>query len=61
LVFSSRKFVFTAIFILGLLISYNISNGNNHAIQNIFGGGSNTEAGIEYAFSPLLNITAGSK
>jgi hypothetical protein len=59
LVFSSKRFVYAAMIILGLLISYNISSGNNHSISNLLG--SSSEASIEYAFSPLIELTGSSK
>lgn len=50
---SFKRIAVTAIIILVILISYNLTNGNNYSINNILG---NSTTNVASAFDPLKNI-----
>jgi hypothetical protein len=58
LALSFRQIGFAAMFILILLLSYNLKSGNNHSIENLFG---KSKYGIEYAYDPVSDLLRSNK
>jgi hypothetical protein len=58
LVISFRRIAAIAILLLIVLVSYNVSNGNNYSIESLLGM---NETSIETAFNPFNNLIGGER
>jgi hypothetical protein len=58
LVPSFQRIALTAVFILVVLVSYNLSNGNKYSIESLLGI---NDTSIEYAYDPLQNLIRSDK
>lgn len=53
-----RRIALTAAVMLALLVTYNLTNGNNYSIENLLGI---SKTNYEYAFDPLNNLIGSGK
>jgi hypothetical protein len=58
LVLSFRRIALTAVIVLIVLVSYNLSNGNKYSLESLLGI---NDTSIEHAYDPLQNLIRSDK